>query len=170
MDSSLSVQILCVALGIWNGFSCWHHKASCSKNQGTCLLNMSTSSDVFKPVVFRWDISVICLTVVLKLAVTVFISPYFQTFWPNWLNFFRSFKKMRSMIEKNRFKQFTNPLFFRCLYIQYLRIFNWPVFSFFNSGKTRHQKQDALSAAKDAVEKNIAAACVDLRHLFWQVI
>jgi len=56
---------------------------------------------------FRWDISVIlllrhfghrdilviCLTVVLKLAVAVLISLYFQTFRPKWLNFFRSFQK-----------------------------------------------------------------------------
>ena len=47
---------------------------------------------------FCWEIlvtetfSVICLTVVLKLAVTVFISRYFQTFWPKWLNFLRSFQ------------------------------------------------------------------------------
>jgi len=42
---------------------------------------------------FRWDISVICLTVVLKLAVTVFTSLYFQTFWPKLLNFFQPFRK-----------------------------------------------------------------------------
>jgi len=40
----------------------------------------------------HWDISVICLTAVSKLAVTVFFSLYFQTFWPKWLNFFRSFQ------------------------------------------------------------------------------
>ena len=44
--------------------------------------------------IFRCDISVICLTVVLKLAVTVFIILYFQTFWPNWLNFFGNFKNI----------------------------------------------------------------------------
>ena len=42
---------------------------------------------------FYWDISVICVTVVSKLAVKVFISLYFQTFWPKWLDFFRSFQK-----------------------------------------------------------------------------
>jgi len=48
------------------------------------------------------DISVICLTVVWKLAATMFISLYFQTFWPKWLNFFRSFQKtFRSMTEEN---------------------------------------------------------------------
>jgi len=30
---------------------------------------------------------------VLKLAVTVFFSLYFQTFWRKWLNFIRSFQK-----------------------------------------------------------------------------
>jgi len=30
----------------------------------------------------HWDISVICLTVVLELTLTVFISMYFYTFWP----------------------------------------------------------------------------------------
>jgi len=41
---------------------------------------------------FRWDISVICPIIALKLAVTVFTSLYFRTSWPNWLIFFRSFK------------------------------------------------------------------------------
>jgi len=40
----------------------------------------------------HWNISVICLTVVLKLAVTKFFNLCFQTFWPKWLNFFRSFQ------------------------------------------------------------------------------
>jgi len=40
-----------------------------------------------------WDISVICLTVVLRLTITVFISLYFQAFRPKWLNFFRSSQK-----------------------------------------------------------------------------
>jgi len=40
----------------------------------------------------HWNISVICLTVVVKLTVTVFISLCFQTFWPKWLLFFGHFK------------------------------------------------------------------------------
>ena len=40
----------------------------------------------------HWNISAICLTVVLKLATTVFFSLYFQTFWQKW-QFFRSFQK-----------------------------------------------------------------------------
>jgi len=47
---------------------------------------------------FRWDISVICLIrliPVLKRAVTVLTILYFRTSWPNWLNFFRSFKKQK---------------------------------------------------------------------------
>ena len=50
---------------------------------------------------FRWDISVICLAVVLEFTVTVFISQYFQTFWPKWLNFFRSFQKHFGLWPKN---------------------------------------------------------------------
>ena len=42
----------------------------------------------------HWNISVICLTVVSKLAKKVFFSLYFQTFWPKWLNFFRSFQNV----------------------------------------------------------------------------
>ena len=41
-----------------------------------------------------WDMPVICLTVVSKFAVMVFVSLYFQTFWPNWLNFFCHFKNI----------------------------------------------------------------------------
>ena len=41
---------------------------------------------------FHCDISVILLTIVLELAVTVFISLYFQTFWRKWLNYFGYFK------------------------------------------------------------------------------
>jgi len=40
----------------------------------------------------HWNISVICFTVVLKLAITVYFSLHFRTFWPKWLNFFRSFQ------------------------------------------------------------------------------
>jgi len=40
----------------------------------------------------HWNVSVICPTVVLKLAITAFFSLYFQTFWPKWLNFFQSFQ------------------------------------------------------------------------------
>jgi len=49
----------------------------------------------------HWNISVICLTVVLKLTITVFFSLYFQTFWPKWLNFFRSFQKRFGLWPKN---------------------------------------------------------------------
>ena len=40
-----------------------------------------------------WNISAICLRVVLKLTATMFITLYFQTFWPKLLNFFQSFQK-----------------------------------------------------------------------------
>ena len=43
---------------------------------------------------FHWDISVVCRVIVLKLAVTVFTSLPCRTLWPNWLNYFQSFKKI----------------------------------------------------------------------------
>jgi len=49
----------------------------------------------------HWKISVICLTVVLKLTITLFFSMYFLTFWPKWLNFFWSFQKRFSLWLKN---------------------------------------------------------------------
>ena len=48
-----------------------------------------------------WNISVICVTVVLKLAITVFFSLYFLTFWPKSLDFFRSFQKRFSLWPKS---------------------------------------------------------------------
>ena len=50
-------------------------------------------SAAIKAYFFRWDISGICPVTVLKLCVTVFTSLPFRTLWPNWLNFFLSFKK-----------------------------------------------------------------------------
>jgi len=40
----------------------------------------------------HWDILVICLTVLSKLAVTVFIRLYFQIFRPKWIKFLGHFK------------------------------------------------------------------------------
>jgi len=55
------------------------------------------------PLPFRWAVSVISPMIVLKLATTVFASLPFQTLWPHWLNFFRSFKKkIRSMTEQKQ--------------------------------------------------------------------
>ena len=42
---------------------------------------------------FRRDVSVICLIILLKLAVTVFTSLYFRMLWPNWKFFFDHFKR-----------------------------------------------------------------------------
>ena len=58
----------------------------------------------FRPCFFiRWNISVICLTVVIKLAIKVFFSLYFQTFWPKWISFFSVISKtFRSMTEKKQ--------------------------------------------------------------------
>ena len=45
-------------------------------------------------VFFCWDISVICVIVAPKLAVTLFSAyRYFQIFWLKWLNVFREFQK-----------------------------------------------------------------------------
>ena len=49
----------------------------------------------------HWNISVVCPTVVLKLAVTVFFRLHFQAFWPKWLNFFVILKTFQSMTKKN---------------------------------------------------------------------
>ena len=49
-----------------------------------------------------WDILVICITAVSKPTITVFISLYFQTFWPKQLNcFLVNSKTFRSMTKKN---------------------------------------------------------------------
>jgi len=66
-------------------------------------------------VFFCWDISVIFywdklvtetfrsfVSVGFKLVVTVFISLYYQTFWPKWLNFFRSFQKHLGLWPKKK--------------------------------------------------------------------
>ena len=53
---------------------------------------------------FCWDILVICLTLVLKFAVTALTSLYFRTLWPNWLNFVFNFKNTvhdRKLTENN---------------------------------------------------------------------
>jgi len=49
---------------------------------------------------FRWNISVICLTVVLKLTLSVFFSLCFQTFWAKWLHFFVISITFRSLTKK----------------------------------------------------------------------
>jgi len=52
---------------------------------------------------FRGDISIICPRIATKLAITMFIGLYFQTFWLNWLNFnfFRSFEKKLGLWPEN---------------------------------------------------------------------
>jgi len=66
-----------------------HDASENSLATGTCTLFF-----------FRWDISVICSITALKLAVTIHGLP-FQILRPNWLHFFRSFKKeIRSITEK----------------------------------------------------------------------
>jgi len=50
---------------------------------------------------FRWDISVICPEIVLKLAVTVFTSLPFRKLWPNRLHLFSVIKKKFGQWPKN---------------------------------------------------------------------
>jgi len=85
---------------------------------------------------FCWDILVICLTVVSKLAITMFISLYFQTFWPKWLNFFSHFKNILvSMIEKKQKKSSSKCVDFIktiCEWCQWLNtIWHWYTWAFF---------------------------------------
>ena len=61
-----------------------------SRSSAAHSLQENTTSSLFS---FRWDISVICPRVALKLAVKACIGQYFQTLWTNGLNFFRSFEK-----------------------------------------------------------------------------
>jgi len=61
----------------------------------------------------HWNISVICLTVVLKLTITVFFSLYFETFWPKWLNFFRSFQKRSGLWPKNNSAQWSVAVLYK---------------------------------------------------------
>jgi len=51
-------------------------------------------------VIFSWDILVICVTVVMKLAHNSVFSLYFQTFWPKCLCFSVISKTFLSMTEK----------------------------------------------------------------------
>ena len=50
----------------------------------------------------HWNILVICLTVVLKLAIALFISLNFQTLWPNSHIFFQSLQKHFSLWPKKK--------------------------------------------------------------------
>jgi len=62
---------------------------------------------------FHWDISVIYSIIALKLAVAVlFTSPYFRTFWPNWLKFFGHLKK-KSVYDRKKFGVWSKKI--RCL-------------------------------------------------------
>ena len=91
------------------------------------ISSIAGSSTVF----FHCDISVIFLTIVLELAVTVFISLYFQTFWQKGLHFFGYFKMVSvydwKMTEKNSSAKATHrfgriqqqsPDTFRCFAIE----------------------------------------------------
>ena len=83
----------------------------------TCLQDVwrckrSSTVSLLSVVFFRWDISVISPVMILKLAVTVFISLPFRTLRPNWLNFFSVISKtIRSMTEQIQLlgRIWTNP-------------------------------------------------------------
>jgi len=66
----------------------------CPTPRWSCFFSLKHFVHFFLRHFDHWDIPVICLTVVLKLVLKVFISLYFQTFWPKWLNFFGHFKKI----------------------------------------------------------------------------
>jgi len=66
-------------------------------------INLRSAATHFKTgFLFHWGILVICPITVLKLAITVFTSTPFQTLWPNWLNFFQSFKKKNSVCDQKQ--------------------------------------------------------------------
>ena len=73
----------------WSGGAVRMHWKMCKNEEHQTLFFRWEISVIL----FCWDTSVICLTVVSELAVKMFISLYFQTFWPKWPNFFRSFQK-----------------------------------------------------------------------------
>jgi len=65
------------------------------------------------PVFFRWDISVICPVIVLKLAVTVFTDVPFRTLWPNRL--IRSFQRTFSLWPNKKRPTHTALLTLHCM-------------------------------------------------------
>ena len=62
-------------------------------------------------VIFCWDISVISHIIVLKFDVTAFTALYLRKLWPKWVNFLKSYEKIRSMTGKWPPKK-PRPLFF----------------------------------------------------------
>jgi len=80
----------------------WKSYAICKTKGGVCW-SLFFFAETFRSFLLRhfghWNISVICFTVLLKLAISVF-SLYFQTFSPKWLNFFRSLEKRYSLWPK----------------------------------------------------------------------
>jgi len=59
---------------------------------------------------FRWNISVTCHMVVLKLAVTVLSSPNFRTLWPNLLDFCGHLKR-NSVYDRKKLAR-------KCIYLE----------------------------------------------------
>jgi len=71
---------------------------SCFKQLSLHICICCAFWDISELLFFHQDISVTCTIVVMKLAVTLFISLYF---WPNWYNFIQSFEKIFSLWPKN---------------------------------------------------------------------
>ena len=58
------------------------------------LCDERSCREVLASCFLRWEVSVICPVIVLKLAVTVFTSPYFRTSWLNSVTFFSHFRNI----------------------------------------------------------------------------
>ena len=92
---------------LWKHWNKYYQSAHSKNTSANIFVCHCLSCNAFKPVFFSLrhlghrNIAVICLTVVLKLAVAVFIGLYFQTFWSKWFTFFLVISKtFRSMTEK----------------------------------------------------------------------
>ena len=77
-----SAAVLCT-LKAYLGWGCGGLEAPPRANIYTCQLCVQISFGRRALGFFRWDISVICPIIVLKLAATVFTSLPFRTLWPN---------------------------------------------------------------------------------------
>ena len=106
---SLHQCSVCINLHFYNfgtGFNVYHQETTYKYSARLYWKNTRSRSDISKLFFFHWDISVIFaekfwsfVSVVLKLAITVFFNLNFQTFWPKWLK-----KSFQSMTEKKQFQ------------------------------------------------------------------
>jgi len=104
-------------LAIWNLVTVYGLIVASCGESGLKTVDSGISSTVFfrwnTSVIFCWNISVICLTVVLKLTMSMFFRLYCQTFIPKWLNFSRSFQKRFCLWPKKKQLQYkpAGPLY-----------------------------------------------------------